>query len=149
MLAADYEETLLQEKGFDLVLLHGRDYMEKPKEVIKEAKRLLKPDGTIICYFNNQPELDKAFLQEFPQAEVYHTEVNASCFFYSGKQVSLEEVITEYYGISSYLSQDKLREIYVRLEKEIQSSIEIDDRRRKAALIQLQEKVLDYMYPVK
>ena len=149
MLAADYEETLLQEKGFDLVLLHGRDYMEKPKEVIKEAKRLLKPDGTIICYFNNQPELDKAFLQEFPQAEVYHTEVNASCFFYSGKQVSLEEVITEDYGISSDLSQDKLREIYVRLEKEIQSSIEIDDRRRKAALIQLQEKVLDYMYPVK
>lgn len=148
MLAADYEETLLQEKEFDLVFLHGREYMAKTEDVVKEAKRLLKSDGTIICYSNNQPELDKAFLREFPQAEVYYTENNASCYSCSEKQVLLEEVITEDYGISSDLSQDKLSEIYVQLEKEIQSSIELEDRGRKAALIQLQEKVLDYMYPV-
>ena len=64
-LTSDYDETLLQDKVFDVVILNGIVNFEEPYAVIKEGERLAKDGGIIICYCKDAPLLESSFKLDF------------------------------------------------------------------------------------
>lgn len=71
MLAAEYEETHLAEGHFDFVFINGSVFFEEPYAVIKEAERLVKKGGQIVCYAERQPLLESCFQLIFADREEY------------------------------------------------------------------------------
>lgn len=71
MLAADYDETNLESKHFDIVLINGNCGFVEPLPMIKEAMRVVKDEGIVICYVNQQPLLESSFKMLFEKREEY------------------------------------------------------------------------------
>lgn len=55
MLVSDYEATQLETENFDIVVLNGTDRFDKPYETVREAQRLVKKNGSVICHIKNAP----------------------------------------------------------------------------------------------
>ncbi|MBQ6886537.1 MAG: class I SAM-dependent methyltransferase [Lachnospiraceae bacterium] len=71
MLAADYDETNLESKHFDIVIINGTSCFMEPLAMIEEAMRLVKDAGRVICYVNQQPLLESSFKMQFEKREEY------------------------------------------------------------------------------
>ncbi len=71
MLAADYDETNLESKHFDMVLINGNACFIEPLPMLKEAMRVVKDEGMVICYVNQQPLLESCFKMLFEKREEY------------------------------------------------------------------------------
>lgn len=71
MLAADYEDTKLQEEQFNIVIINGTVGFENPSAVLHEAERLTERDGVILCFSDNQPLLEDCFRLLFTEREEY------------------------------------------------------------------------------
>lgn len=71
LVAAEYEETNLQEDSFDITLVNGSVHFEDPNMVLKEAERITKNDGLFICYQVSQPLLESTFKLLHPDYSEY------------------------------------------------------------------------------
>ena len=78
MLAADYDDTQLQSGHFDLVVVNGAEYFDNPYSVLREAGRLVKRDGAVLCYVSHQPLLSDCFRMIFEEYEEYGEEDSAN-----------------------------------------------------------------------
>lgn len=160
MLAADYEDTMLQTDGFDIAAVNGRGVFEHPYPVIKEAERLVKKGGVILCYAKNQPALSEAFQQRFPDCECFETGRNTSILVveYQGSsgeefpEASCKEAAEAYLAeagklLSGKAEKEQLRACWKQLDHYIDTAIQEQQIDLKVRLIQCQEDVLDAMYP--
>lgn len=161
MLAADYDDTMLQSSGFDLVVLNGSVPLENPYQVIKEAERLIKTGGVILCYARNQKPLSDMFSQVFSGFETFVVDPVTQVYYlqYQGQSWEDLELVSCREAAEAYLSklsEDFLRAIgkpglrscYQRLEEFIDAAMQEGLTDLKVRLIRCQETVLDMMYPV-
>ncbi len=158
MLISDYDATQLQTGNFDLVILNGTDWFDKPYETVREAERLVKKTGTVLCHTKDAPLLESSFKLVFPERREYG--------------ISPQEIILAVNDPETAWKQDKppvLDEEMPKLLQEIRRIVrpgcrpdevrpfirEIDrcadlavkyfDTDRKAELIRLKGAALDYL----
>lgn len=74
--ATDYESTNLQDNNFDIVVINGVNPIERPDLTLKEAYRVLKKDGLLICFVAKQPLLESCFQLLFSKREEYFLNYN-------------------------------------------------------------------------
>lgn len=71
-MASDYDNTILKDSAFDIVVINATEYISDIKGTIEEAKRIVKNKGRILCmcHENNWLLLDMlAYL--IPESEKY------------------------------------------------------------------------------
>lgn len=160
MVAADYDDTMLQSGGFDLVLLNGSVLLENPYRVIKEAERLVKTGGVILCYVRKQTPFAEMFARVFSDFETFviHPGTQVSYMEYRGQswedpgQVSCRDEAEKYLselpedGLAG-MGRTELRDCYRKLEEYIMAAMQERQTDLKVRLIRRQEAVLDAMYP--
>lgn len=78
MLAADYDDTQLADHHFDIVVINGSVRFEQPYSVIKEAERLVKKSGLILCYAEEQPLLESSFQLLFAGREEFQLDAQTN-----------------------------------------------------------------------
>lgn len=71
LVVSDYDNTNLQEKSYDIVIINGSERFDAPDKVIQEADRVLAKKGMLICYANQQTLLANAFKLFCPEYEEY------------------------------------------------------------------------------
>lgn len=71
LVAAEYDDTNLCSGSFDCVIINGSVTLKNTVATIVEAKRLLAPNGTLICYAYKQPSLLNAVKQAFSSFQEY------------------------------------------------------------------------------
>lgn len=157
-LVSDYESTPLETKNFDLVVLNGMDDYDKPYETIREAKRLVKKDGILLCYVKNSPLLESCFKLVFSDREEYMISPQEMILVVTVPDIAWEEeklpVLDE--EISKLLqelrqtirpgcSQTEIRPLIQRIDECIDIAINNFDIDKKVELIQWKEMVLNYM----
>ena len=71
MLVSDYDDTGLQGENFDVVVINGAVWFQEPYDVIREADRLVKKTGIILCHIENQPLLESCFKLFFTERKEY------------------------------------------------------------------------------
>lgn len=84
MLAADYDETNLESKHFDMVIMNGTSWFEEPVPMLKEAARLVKNEGKLLCYVNQQPLLESCFKLLFEKREEYSLTMQTNVMIVEG-----------------------------------------------------------------
>lgn len=161
LLAADYENTMLQREGFDLVAINESEIFEQPYEVVKEAERLVKKGGVILCYAKAQSVLAHTLVQTFPESESYDTE-SGMCIYYINYDENLHNQPTENSWeeeaetylenvkllILDHPSKEQLRNSMKKLDEYVNRAIQEQKIDLKLRFIQCEEDVLDAMYPV-
>ena len=120
----DYDEKLIQEKSFDLVIINGREQFREPQAVVENAFRVLKDAGAVLCYEKEQPILTGE--------EEYLRTVNAA-----------ERLLNE------GADKSRLREGYRRVDACLERVMRQEHTDWKLRLIELEEEILDAMYPAK
>lgn len=78
MLASDYDDTNLCTNHFDIIIINGSVQISDADAMIKEAKRLVKTTGIIICYAWQQPQITNSMKQAFSSIDEYPTNTNVS-----------------------------------------------------------------------
>ncbi len=71
LLVTDYDDTQLRDKNFDIVVINGFADFDRPQEMIKEARRLLKGGGMMLSYSGCHTPLHESLRSEFPEREEY------------------------------------------------------------------------------
>lgn len=159
MLAADYDDTQLQPDYYDLAVINGAEFIEHPYEVIKEAERLVKEDGAIICYtIHEQPAVADCFRLIFDEYEDFEgeqfvifwtTDMKNSWSGYSGKLdvQNIDNYIDEVQNqLQKHAEKEQLRQNILKLDEYIAQAIEEEKIDFKLRLIQTKEEVLAEMY---
>lgn len=77
-IASDYNDTNLQNNSFDIVIINGSVQMNESNSIIKEAQRILKPNGTLICYAWKQPHIANSMKEAFISLEQYQMDSDIS-----------------------------------------------------------------------
>ncbi len=162
MLAADYDDTMLMESSFDLVVLNGSVPVENPYRVVKEAERLVKINGVILCYVKDQPSLSDMLYRVFSDAETFEIDpvTRVLRVVYSGISWTDQATVSCRDEAEAYLerflqpawraaSKTELREYYDCLEHFISAAMAEGLADLKIRMIRCQETVLDAMYPAK
>lgn len=80
MLASDYDDTNLSGNHFDIVIINGSVQILDADAILKEAKRLVKTNGILICYVWQQPHVANSLKQAFSSFEEYQMDSNTSIF---------------------------------------------------------------------
>lgn len=83
MLASDYDDTNLCNNHFEAVIINGSVSFPNMEAVVKEARRLVKSTGVIICFAWRQPELTDYMKKAFSHVEEYTTDDNTIILFAS------------------------------------------------------------------
>ncbi len=153
LLAGDYDDTHLQESEFDLIVINGSVNYENPQDVIREAERLIKKDGTIICYSVGSLCLKKDFKAFFSQTVEYPISeseniVIAKSFDKRDKPDQIEEIYSYINQIKKSVVEHRTIIIEDSLDK-IQEYLEIAQRERntdvKIQLIDLRASLIELL----
>lgn len=75
--ACDYDDTNLCNNHFDIVILNGSVAFADIDAVLKEALKLIKTNGVLICYVYRQPELANYMRKAFSRVDEYNTDDNS------------------------------------------------------------------------
>lgn len=158
MVAADYEDTQLRTDHFDIVILNGTTGFEKPYETIREAERLVKKGGILLCHAKDAPLLESNFKLIFSQREEYEILPQETILVtvYPGyswgqeKQPDLAVEVSELYDtlqqtLETASCPEEIRPCVHRIDQCVDRAVSTYDIRRKVELIQLKELVLDYI----
>lgn len=74
--ATDYDATNLKDDNFDIVIINGNSEINKTDSVLKEAYRVLRNEGLLICFAQSQPLLESSFQLLFSEREEYFMNYN-------------------------------------------------------------------------
>ena len=156
----DYDNTLLQEKSFDLVIINGREPLQKPREIVEEAVRILKDGGDILCYEKGQPQLTEALFMGDDEPEIFSADNDVRLAYLQGRSSSWERFYQEA-GEEEYFrlvtetekllmegaSKNVLRAYYKKLDNCLTRVMQEKHIDWKIRLVDLEERLLDEMYP--
>lgn len=158
MLAADYDDTMLETGAFELVIVNGSDLEQNPEGILKEAYRILKDRGTFLVFGGREEEMD-VILNKFPEAKIFT--VGQDYFYYVDKAVKVQdhfndEVRVRINEIQNYLKKlagcadesgkQKLQDYLMAIEQDIRQAIKDRNVELKVELVELQEEVLYAIY---
>ena len=157
MLYSDYTATNLPDELFDVVVINGDVCFEDSYKVIKEAERVTKKDGLIICWTSGDYLLESTFKLIFSEREEYEVTPKEKILTVRKPAVSWSNCTADapYAGLVKLVA-DLRTEIhsnepatyrpYIKqLNQYIDIAIEKYDIQRKLQLIELKEAVLYYM----
>lgn len=160
MLAADYENTQLASDWFDLVVINGTVSIDNPYETIREAERLIKKGGLLICHVKEAPLLESSFGLVFPGRREYQLSADEKILTFHYESVSWGEeksgsVILEE-EISGLLQETRsavmaktsfrdLRILRMRYDSLVNRAAELGDGAKKDTLLCLREYLMDYI----
>lgn len=158
ILISDYEATQLETDHFDIVVLNGTEYFEKPYETVREAERLVKKNGFLLCHVKNAPLLESCFKLVFPKRQEYVISplemilavTNPETSWKQDKPPSLEKEISILFQelrqtVNSGCRADEIRPFIRRIDEYTNLAVKYSDIERKVKLIHLKGIALDYM----
>lgn len=158
LVVTEYEDTPLASDYFDIIIINGAEHFEKSSGLIREAERLLKKGGVLLCHVMNDLLLENRFKQSFPNVQEYEITPNERLFVTSCQsdarekkpEPSLKAEIKEMVArlqknLESGGSRDQYRTFIPEIERHIDKSISDYDIESKKNLIRLKQYILDYM----
>lgn len=161
MITADYGQTGLQSHGFDVVVLNGSEFFIDAGKVVKEAERLVRSKGIIICLEKERSQLSDEFSKRFSEHETFEVDSDTAVFYAVCQKQTQEDMdkSTDVREIEDFLaevrkalqeeqSKQQLSGYYKELERYIDNAIDNSLFDLKAELIGCQDEVLNAMYPV-
>lgn len=156
-----HEHTKLPSDQYDIVILNSNEQFTDMAGVVREAKRLIRSKGIVICLEKKQPLLSQEFKKEFPGIETFEVNSYTTVYYAEAQKDSVvnNDVSSEIREAEEYLaavrkalqeqqSREQLRSYYQGLEQRINAVKQTDLFDLKAELIDCQDEVLDAMYPV-
>lgn len=159
MLVSDYDRTQLESCGFELAVVNGGIEYEKPVEMIKEIKRVLKKEGILICHVVNNPQLESAVWEQFTKEEsvVYSLNVDEKIIVTIQKEErqdnpnaqlrkkALEILSAIECVLNGEAGNGKLRPLIKEIDHCTKQATTMWDIKCKDGLICLKEAVMNYM----
>lgn len=155
---SDYDKTNLADDNFDIVIINGTVNFENPYKVIKEAERIIKKGGRIICYSANTPLLESCFRLVFSNAEEYHVSSKDIIITEKYNNMSWEADLLKKWdselkklldelslGFKTLPELEICREYVKKIEKYIEFSMNENKYKLKVNLINLNQTILDYI----
>lgn len=112
MTYCDYAETLLADNTFDIVVLNGEIDFEDPYQVIREALRITKENGILICYSPANYLLESSFKLVFSNRQEYSVSPS-DCIMIAQKDCNYWE------GITTPNSLDGFSELMEQIKSEL------------------------------
>lgn len=155
MVYSDYNKTVLGENTFDIVVINGCEKFEEPYAVIKEAERVCKKDGMILCITNGDCLLHSAFQLVFSERTEYDFSVTDVILVaqknntwdnitYKTIDTEQEKLCTELKGkISLNTETDELRCAVSKINNLIVRTISEEQIKTKLYLMEVKECILD------
>ena len=154
MLYCDYSKTNLEDNCFDIVVINGDVCNETPDAVLKEAARITKPNGLLLCWTSRVPSLEAEFKSVFPQHEEYELspveklltarkteEICANTNPYDG----LTELLETLKKGTNFSSAEACRPYIRQLNHYIDIAIERYDITKKLELIEIKNTLLNHL----
>ncbi len=158
MIYCDYTDTNLAEQTFDIVIINGDIDFNDPYAVIKEAERVTKKDGILLCYSHGNYLLQSTFQLIFSERNEYplthadtilltkkhknswrNTSGETPLAVLSTIKKSIQDEISSTNNICTYRSCVK------QLNNAASWAASLYDIEKKINLIQWKEALLDYM----
>jgi len=72
----NYNNIDLRDSFYDITVINGYDYFENPEDVIRNAVRMTKENGLIVCIGKEQPFLSDMFQKIIDDCDVYSFDNN-------------------------------------------------------------------------
>lgn len=158
LVISDYEATQLENGHFDIVILNGPAGFDKPYETVREAQRLVKKKGVLICHVKDTPLLESSFQLVFPERqefEISHREkilavTKVETAWQQEKPPVLEEEALELLRELRRIPrpgchQEEMKPWIWKIDECVDMAMEYSYIDRKVELIRLKGKALDYM----
>ena len=157
MLHCEYTKTNLADNCFDITLVNGDSCKEDIYEIIKEAERVTRPNGLLICWTSGDCLMDSSFALVFPEREEYAitpvdkviTARKTAITWLNGTEyTSYEGLMKCISSLRSTMGSDSIEEYrpYVKqLDSYIDVAIQKNDIMEKLTLIELKDILVDYM----
>lgn len=160
LLISDYEDTQLGTGNFDIVILNGTDRFCKPYETVREAQRLVKGNGFLLCHTKDSPLLESSFKLVFPERREYGISPQEMVLAVpdpgtSWKQDEDERPTLEEKAAAILLEMqqvikpgcrpDEVRPFIGEIDRCTELAMEYFDIGRKVELLRLKEAALNYM----
>lgn len=160
MLASDYENTRLQGGGFDIAVVNGSVIFDNPGDVIREAERLVRKDGFMICRSKNSLLLEESFAGRFPGCAEYKAGEDEKIMvsvcagaYGTGEETdrgAMEKELKDLFGelgraMVSGTPPDSLKIYLTRLDNGAEHAARMNDGRKKDELLCLKERLMDYI----
>lgn len=154
---ADYLKTNLANQCFDITFINGDVSHEDHYSLIKEAERMTKPNGLLLCHTAGDSLLESCFQLIFSDNETYEIATGTKLFVAQNKNTwsngseaapydrlhALVASINE--KLSGTASPEDFRSDIKQLEVYIATAISLYDITKKLDFIHLKDCVLDYM----
>ena len=158
MMYSDYEKTNLGDEVFDIVILNGSAYFTNHYNVIKEAERITKKNGLLLCCSCGDFLLESIFKLIFTSREEYcltssdvilSAQKNGTSWESSLSESHLSKLPVVLQRLKNILlaSEENLapdRQIRQELETLISASMDEYNIPLKVQLINLKEALLNY-----
>lgn len=153
---SDYDKTNLADESFDIVFINAVDNVTEPITLIREAGRIVRENGWIVCLYNDTPLLESSFKLAFPTYTAY--ELTPMCgvltvsahsdeFFFARKDEFKDPVNHIICQLEDLRNLDFDSEAYYAIMRQIDDALSesilhyrID---KKLKLIELEEAVLN------
>lgn len=157
MVYADYHKTNLADNLFDIVILNGTAGFENPYEVIKEAERLTKNNGLILCCTADDSLLASNFSLIFGEREEYRLAPNDAIMTVvlsepgwekAGKEKladGLQGMLESVREAKRTMSLSKARECMENLDEYIKQSSFENNVEAKLLLLWIKEELVECM----
>lgn len=159
MLVSDYDRTRLERGGFELAIINGGVDYEKPLEMVKEIKQLLKKEGAMICHVLNDSQLESAVWEEFKKEDstVYSLSENEKIIVAIQKEEqrdnpnaqlrkkALEILDAIECALNGDGENEKLRPLIKQIDYCAKQATTMWDTKCKDGLVCLKEAVMNYM----
>lgn len=158
--ATEYDAIHLEQEYFDLVVINGNVNFEQPEKTLKEAIRLLKEDGSIICYCNDMPSLESSFHLLFEHNKSYELDGNRVIYVANKQDITCTEeekvdctieirqhiqALKEQIVSEEAITKEHLKECIRQIEQDVDTVMQEELLDWKNGLLELKEYLLDYM----
>lgn len=80
ILYSSFEHINFKDSFYDITVINGYDYFENPNDIVKNAVRMTKDNGLLICISKNQPLLSHSFKEIFNEFDTYEFDSNSIIF---------------------------------------------------------------------
>lgn len=111
----NYNNINLRDSFYDITVVNGYDYFENPEDVIRNAVRMTKENGLMVCIGKEQPFLNDAFQKIIGDYDVYIFDNNNIIFTKLLEDKDKSEVISDL----NKNKLEKIREDFADLENKI------------------------------
>lgn len=158
MVYSDYVKTNLADNTFDFVIINGDISYENPYDVIKEAERITKKNGTIFCCSCENHLLNSTFQLIFSERKEYTltpadviitTEKIDNSWEHKYADNYFSELSTLIASLKDEVNTQNRTDIYKKYIKQLDKCIDIAIAQYnievKLMLIQIKENLLDYI----